>query len=134
VKDQTYGHPFSTVFGLYGKDSYQDFNVEDDFTLKRLRSIDYRYIRFLYHPFRDKFIVANSWKDPSWTGVKFIRSGLNTQQRDARERVVGRNLIDIEEKSVGQLLVDEVYAMYRHAFHDTKIFIGLSPILCISNC
>ena len=37
-----------------------------------------------------------------------MRAGLDADDRDSRERVFGNNLIDIKEKSVPQLLADEV--------------------------
>lgn len=73
-----------------------------------LRSLDYRYLQFFYHPLEDKFVLVTSWKDPLWTNVKVMRNGLDADERDSREQVFGQNLIGIEEKSVAQLLVDEV--------------------------
>jgi|HubBroStandDraft_4_1064222.scaffolds.fasta_scaffold407481_2 hypothetical protein len=65
-------------------------------------------MRFCFHPLRDKFVLINSWKDPSWTDVKIIRAGIDGDEKEKRELVFGKNLIDIQEKSVLQLLVDEV--------------------------
>lgn len=37
-----------------------------------------------------------------------MRAGLDADDRDSREQVFGKNLIDIQQKSVFQLLMDEV--------------------------
>lgn len=65
-------------------------------------------MRLFYHPLRDKFLLGNTWKDSAWTTVSKARIGLDAEQKESRERVFGRNLIDIEEKSVGELLLNEV--------------------------
>lgn len=49
-----------------------------------------------------------------WTNAKAMRAGLDADERDCREQIFGRNIIDIHQKSLGQLLVDEV----RHSYPD----------------
>ncbi|KAF2275170.1 uncharacterized protein EI97DRAFT_79087 [Westerdykella ornata] len=122
VSQQTYGRSLSTVFGDDEKIPRLDFDEDFDPVINHLRSLDYRYIRFSYHPLKDKFVLANTWKDPSWTDVSALRDGLDTEERDYRELVFGRNNIDIEEKSTSQLLVDE-------AFHPFYVFQVASLIL-----
>ena len=105
ITHQDYGLSLSTVFGSGEKQKLQD---DDDPLLESLRTLDYRYIRFCYHPLRDKFVLGNSWKDPSWTDVQELRHGLDTDERSQREQVFGQNVIEIEQKTIPQLLVDEV--------------------------
>lgn len=95
---------------LYAASELDDDN---DPIMSILRSLDYRYLRFFYHPIEDKFVLVNSWKDPLWTNVKVMRNGLDADERDSREEVFGQNLIDIEQKSVAQLLVDEVSELFQ---------------------
>lgn len=71
-----------------------------------LRFLDYRYIRFIYHPKKDKFVLNTSWN--SSRDVKCIRVGLGADERLKRHKIYGMNIIDIEQKSVAQLLFDEV--------------------------
>lgn len=52
--------------------------------------------------------MINSWKDPSWTDAKAMRSGLDADERDSREQLFGSNAIEIDQKTIPQLLVDEV--------------------------
>ena len=73
-----------------------------------LRFLNYRYIRFVFHPLKDRFVLNSNWKDPAWTDVKSIRTGLDTDERLKREKVFGMNVIDIQQRSVPQLLIDEV--------------------------
>ena len=75
--------------------------------MTHLRVLDYRYIAFCFHPLKDKFVLCSDWKDPNWTDVKSIRAGLGSDERHRREQVFGKNQIDIQQKSIFQLLVDE---------------------------
>ncbi|MCJ1247270.1 hypothetical protein MMC30_004484 [Trapelia coarctata] len=122
VASEKYGHSVSTVFGSQGKGVLRDYDEEDDPMMQDLRFLDYRYIRFVFHPLKDKFVLNSNFKDPTWTDVKSIRSGLDSDERHKREQVFGRNLIDIEQKSVIQLLFDE-------AFHPFYIFQIASLVL-----
>jgi cation-transporting P-type ATPase 13A2 len=108
VVNQKYGRALSTVFGSSEKEASYEYNDDDDPVLTNLRFLDYRYIRFCFHPLKDNFILSNSWKDPQWTDVKTLRVGLDSDERDRREQVFGKNMIEIEQKSNPQLLVDEV--------------------------
>lgn len=109
VDRQTYGRSLSTVFGDPEKRRRGDWDEDDDPLIQELRCLDYRYIRFVYHPVKDKYVLANTWKDPSWTEASALREGLDNEERDYRELVFGKNVIDIAEKTTGQLLVDEVF-------------------------
>lgn len=122
VKKQKYGREISTVFGRGEKAGVYDFDEHEDPIMDDLRALDYRYIRFCYHPFRDRFVLATNWKDPTWTDVRAVRAGLDGDEKEQRERVFGKNMIDIEEKSTSQLLVDE-------AFHPFYVFQVASIIL-----
>lgn len=73
-----------------------------------IRFLNYRYLRFFYHPLEDKFSLVSGWKDPDWTTAKAMRAGLDADERDSREQVFGQNNIEIHQKTVPQLLVDEV--------------------------
>ncbi|KAH7348078.1 hypothetical protein BKA66DRAFT_432511 [Pyrenochaeta sp. MPI-SDFR-AT-0127] len=117
VGRQVYGRSLSTVFGDPEKGRHGDWDEDEDPLIKELRCLDYRYIRFVYHPIKDKFVLANTWKDPAWTEVSALREGLDNDERDYREVVFGKNLIDIAEKTIGQLLVDEVF----HPFYVFQI-------------
>lgn len=41
--------------------------------------------------------------------MKSIRSGISGEEKENRELVFGNNMIDIKQKTVPQLLVDEVF-------------------------
>lgn len=122
MASEEYGHSVSTVFGSQGKGVLRDYDEEDDPVMQNLRFLDYRYIRFVFHPLKDKFVLNSNFKDPTWTDVKSIRSGLDSDERHKREQVFGKNMIDIKQKSVIQLLFDE-------AFHPFYIFQIASLIL-----
>ena len=90
-------------------------------------------MRFSFHPLKDRFVLSNSWKDPTWTDVKSIRAGIDGDEKESRELVFGKNLIDIKQKTIPQLLVDEVCML-----HDVLCFlishIGIPSFLCLPNC
>ncbi|KAF3031926.1 hypothetical protein E8E12_001710 [Didymella heteroderae] len=122
VARQAYGRSLTTVFGDAEKTRRGDWDEDDDPLIKELRCLDYRYIRFVYHPIKDKFVLANTWKDPAWTDVAALREGLDTEERAYRELVFGKNQIDIAEKSLAQLLVDEVFHPF-YVFQIASLFL-----------
>lgn len=116
VDSKPYGRPISTVFGASGKMSRYILE-DDDPLINDLRTLNYRYVRFYFHPLEDKFQLCNGWKDPLWTDVRSIREGIDSEEKSHRDLVFGSNLIDIEQKSVFRLLVDEVF----HPFYVFQI-------------
>lgn len=102
--------------------------------MNHLRFVDYRYIRFSFHPLKDIFVLCNSWKDPTWTDVRSIRAGLDGEEKERRQRLFGKNIISIEEKSVPQLLVDEVGS--HPDASNTRLLMkkGVSSFLRVPNC
>ncbi|CAG8982112.1 hypothetical protein HYALB_00003204 [Hymenoscyphus albidus] len=122
VDSKEYGRSLSTVFGTSEKRYIFAYDEDEDPVLDSLRIIDYRYMRFSYNPLQDKFLLTNSWKDPTWTNVKSIRAGIDGEEKENRELVFGKNMIDIKQKTIPQLLVDE-------AFHPFYVFQIASLIL-----
>jgi len=96
------------VFGAPEKKYVFLYDEDNDPVLDELRILDYRYMRFAFHPIKDKFLLCNSWKDPAWTDVKSIRVGIDGDEKENRELVFGKNEIDIKQKTIPQLLMDEV--------------------------
>lgn len=104
--------------------------------MSSLRYVDYRYLHFLYHPLEDRFCLLNGWKDPAWVNVKMMRSGLDADDRDSREQIFGGNIVDIKQKSVPELLVDEV-STFLSPCHTAPILTkqkGISSILYFPSC
>lgn len=113
MQDKLYGRALSTVFGDQEKEAIrdeEDDQDEDDHdpVINHLRLLEYRYIRLFFHPVKDLFVLGNGWKDPSWVHVKSLRVGLDGEERESRMLAFGRNMIDIEQQSIPQLLVDQV--------------------------
>ncbi|KAK5706799.1 hypothetical protein LTR97_001791 [Elasticomyces elasticus] len=122
LSKQEFGHSLSAVFGFNEKSKFREYDEYDDPIMDELRILDYRYIRFCYHPVKDKFVLGNTWKDPSWTDVAAVREGIDTEEAENRERIFGTNEIDIKQKTTGQLLMDE-------AFHPFYVFQIASLVL-----
>ncbi|KAI1503516.1 hypothetical protein F5X99DRAFT_425362 [Biscogniauxia marginata] len=117
VQSQPCDRPLSTVFGAPEKLYAQFLDDDADPIIDELRVLNYRYVRFFFHPVEDKFIISNGWKDPAWTHARALHAGIDGDEKDRRESIFGPNLIDIEQKSVPQLLVDEVF----HPFYVFQI-------------
>lgn len=108
------------------------YDEDDDPIIDDIRIVDYRYMRFSFHPLKDKFMLCNSWKDPTWTDVKAIRAGIDGDEKESRELVFGKNMIDIKQKTILQLLLDEVRHL-NSIFNHVLIHIGIPSFLCVSN-
>ena len=108
ISIEEYGYPLSTVFNPPNKEKANGHRYDDDPEIDLLRYLDYRYMRLLYHPLEDKFVLNNDWWDTQWTDVKALRAGLDSEERDPRDQVFGKNVIEIQEKSIPQLAMDEV--------------------------
>ena len=108
VASVAYGYSLSTVFEGNEKPAAEDSDEDDDPVMERLRFLDYRYIRFIFNPSRGRFIFDLSKRDKAWSSIKSAKIGLDAEDRHQKEKVFGPNLIDIREKSIPQLLVDEV--------------------------
>lgn len=117
VDIKEYDRPMSTVFGSPDKMTSYLLGEDQDPIIKELRMLNYRYVRFYLHPIKDKFLLCNGWKDPSWTDVRAVRAGIDGEEQIHRNIVFGSNLVDIEQKSVSRLLVDEVF----HPFYVFQI-------------
>ncbi|GAB7362420.1 hypothetical protein MBLNU230_g2743t1 [Neophaeotheca triangularis] len=123
LSSQEFGHSLSAVFGQSNeKSKFRDYDEYDDPVLDELKILDYRYIRFCYHPVKDKFLPVNTWQDPAWTDILAVRAGIDSDEQENRERIFGKNEIDIEQKTTSQLLIDE-------AFHPFYVFQIASLIL-----
>lgn len=113
VTNEEYGYPMSSVFNRPSKEQLNGHRYDHDGELKDLRFLDYRYLRFIFHPGQDKFVLNNDWWDNQWTDVKAMRQGLDSEERDPRDQVFGKNVIQIRQKSIPELLVDEVCVLFR---------------------
>jgi cation-transporting P-type ATPase 13A2 len=133
VESIEYGRSLSTVFGEPAKRYAMAYDEDDDPVLEDLRILDYRYMRFCFHPPKDKFILSNSWKDPAWTDVKAIRAGIDGDEKENRELVFGKNLIEIKQKTIPQLLIDEVLLPTLCLPIQCLQKLGFSPFLCLSD-
>ncbi|KAF2721341.1 hypothetical protein K431DRAFT_303553 [Polychaeton citri CBS 116435] len=119
---EPFGNSLSSVFGSSEKGKLSDYDEYDDPIMDELRILDYRYIRFCYHPLKDRLVLGNTWKDPTWTDISAVREGIDSEEQEVRVRIFGRNVLDIEQKTTGQLLLDE-------AFHPFYVFQIASLIL-----
>lgn len=82
-------------------------------------------------------MLNNSWRDSAWSNVKLVRNGIDGDVKESRELVFGKNMIDIRQKTVPQLLIDEVShcskvlirANSSEAFHPFYVFQIASLVL-----
>ncbi|EGW33290.1 uncharacterized protein SPAPADRAFT_55183 [Spathaspora passalidarum NRRL Y-27907] len=83
-----------------------------------IHSFTYRYIKFFYNPLEDIFKTNSNWFDNRWLNFKTTKDGISHQTHQQRVEIFGENKIEIVDKSVGQLLVDEVL----HPFYIFQVF------------
>ena len=133
ISAQEYKYPLSTIFGRPSKEKLNGYRGDPDPEVETLRSLDYRYMRLIYHPVEDKFLLNNSWWDPQWTDVKALREGLDSDERDPRDQVFGRNMIEIREKTIPELLLDEVNLTSK-VLWILLTTAGFPPILHLPSC
>ncbi|PBP20539.1 hypothetical protein BUE80_DR008644 [Diplocarpon rosae] len=115
VESKEYGRPLSTIFGASQSKYVMSYNEDDDPIIDDIRILDYRYMRFSFHPLKERFMLCNSWKDPTWIDVKSVRAGIDGEEKESRVLVFGKNVIEIKQKTIPQLLIDE-------AFHPFYVF------------
>ena len=90
---------------------------DDDEEQRELKILDYRYIRFWFDSTSGKFLPCSEWTDPAWLELRSKgqeRQGLESDERMRRGLLFGKNQIDIQEKSIAQLLVEEVNFNHPH--------------------
>ena len=70
--------------------------------------LDYRYYRLLLHPDSGLWRMARDWADLSWTSIANLRRGISSEEHAERLHLFGKNAIQIQAKTIWELLVDEV--------------------------
>jgi cation-transporting P-type ATPase 13A2 len=113
ISIEDYGSTLSTVFGPLSEEYSHGYDDDDDPILEHLKILDYRYMRLLFHPVIDKFVLNNTWADPRWTDIRSLRQGLDSDEREIRTQVFGKNVLEIKQRTVPQLLMDEVGSFSR---------------------
>ncbi|KAG0284884.1 hypothetical protein BGZ96_010787 [Linnemannia gamsii] len=117
-----YGGPIDSVFSPKQMEKPEDDESYNDTvttgTLHDMRYFDYQYIRFIYNPSAQAFMQNSQWKDPDWNMAANCERGVGRETHQERTMVFGLNLIDVKEKTVGQLLVQEIL----HPFYVFQVF------------
>lgn len=100
-------------------DASHAYTIDDiDPIVPVLISFEYRYMKLFYDPLDDLFKLPNNWIDEKWCHYPDIKDGITESNYKCRKMIFGDNLIEIKEKSVLKLLVDEVL----HPFYIFQIF------------
>ncbi|KAF9125309.1 hypothetical protein BGX30_000523 [Mortierella sp. GBA39] len=117
-----YGGPIDSVFSPEQMEKSEDDERYDDTvttgTLHDMRYFDYQYIRFIYNPSAQAFMQNSQWKDSDWNMAANCERGIGRETHQERTMVFGYNLIDVQEKTIAQLLVQEVL----HPFYVFQVF------------
>ncbi|KAJ2629056.1 hypothetical protein H4R22_003548 [Coemansia sp. RSA 1290] len=107
IRRQWYGGTLESVFGSLTRKG--PLYKHNDDVVRYLSMFTHRYYRFVFHPYLDRFLPNTCWMDSTWTRSPLsIRSGLSCSVQNLRQTIFGPNSMDIQEKSIGRLLVDEV--------------------------
>lgn len=83
-----------------------------------IHSFTYRYMKFFFNPLEDLFKTNNNWIDDNWRNVDKIGDGVSQNGYEERSIIFGENSIEIDDKSIGALLLEEVL----HPFYVFQIF------------
>ncbi|KAG0329471.1 hypothetical protein BGZ99_001857 [Dissophora globulifera] len=119
-----YGGPIDSVFSpeqLEKPDYHDDDTYDETVTtgmMHDMRYFDHQYIRFIYNPSAQSFMQNSQWKDPDWARAVNCERGIGRETHQERTMVFGQNIIDVQEKTIGQLLVQEVL----HPFYVFQVF------------
>lgn len=76
--------------------------------LMELTLMSYRYTRFFLHPPSGRWRMVKDWRDPNWTSGSAVSSGISWDAEKDRTTLFGKNEIEIEDRGVVGLLIDEV--------------------------
>ncbi|KAF9933570.1 hypothetical protein FBU30_005213 [Linnemannia zychae] len=122
VYTKYYGGLINSVFSPEQMEKHEDDEGFDEALstgmLHDMRYFDYQYIRFIYNPVNCSFMQNSKWKDPEWSSIANCDRGIGRETQQERAMVFGQNVIDVKEKTVGQLLVQEVL----HPFYIFQVF------------
>ncbi|OWB65517.1 hypothetical protein B5S30_g843 [[Candida] boidinii] len=119
-----YNKPLSTFLPLEKpekddiNEDFVDTYEDSDPIIPILIKFEYRYMNLYYSPIEDLFTLNNDWVDPYWSKYPAILDGINEEVYKNRNLIFGSNLLDIKEKSVFQLLTDEIL----HPFYIFQVF------------
>jgi cation-transporting ATPase 13A3/4/5 len=93
-------------------------NINSDFNpnIPILISFEYRYLRLFYSPVEDIFKTNTNWCDFNW--LNSTKDGLSKDAYEDRLLVFRSNSLELKEKSISSLLVDEVL----HPFYMFQVF------------
>ncbi|KND00499.1 HAD ATPase, P-type, family IC [Spizellomyces punctatus DAOM BR117] len=115
VKREPFAGAVADVFQKSGvsKEGHAD-NGEDthnlrDWKLPYLIKFEYRYVQFIFNPFTGQYEPNLYWRDYRWTSVDRVVKGLyNDDLVEQRKKIFGQNAVEIKEKPIFRLLMDEV--------------------------
>lgn len=102
------------TFSRFGEEGNKQVNPIVPF----IHSFEYRYIKFFYSPLEDIFRTNSNWYDIHWSDIKSLKEGNSQNAHELRQMIFGPNDIDIQEKTMVQLLMDEVL----HPFYVFQLF------------
>ncbi|KAJ2779083.1 hypothetical protein H4R18_004211 [Coemansia javaensis] len=107
IERRPYGGTLESAFGSLTRKG--PLCRHNDDALRTLAMFAHRYYRFVYHPYLERFLPTACWMDSAWTRAPAsIRAGLSSRAQAQRAAIFGANSMDIAERPVGRLLVDEV--------------------------
>lgn len=98
--------------------TYEDEDPAKDPVVPLLHSFKFRYINFFYSPVEDIFKTNSNWVDSHWLNIRNTKEGISHKTHEQRRQIFDANSIEIDEKTILQLLVDEVL----HPFYIFQVF------------
>ncbi|PVZ98977.1 hypothetical protein BB558_005008 [Smittium angustum] len=107
IKSSFYGGRLEDLFGDFA--SRGPLKERKGAVVSQIRSFSYRHHKFIFHPLLHKYLNVGLWKSRTWVvNPQFIRKGLSLSEKNLLEVIFGINDMEIEQKSTGKLLIEEV--------------------------
>lgn len=72
-----------------------------------IRAFDYHHLKFVFHPDEEEFVTIRSWKPSEWSHNEKVLAGINENEASIRRVFVGINLLEIDNPSNLQLIINE---------------------------
>ncbi|KAI5951431.1 hypothetical protein KGF54_004505 [Candida jiufengensis] len=95
-----------------------EIDIEKDPVVPNIHFFIYRYIKFFYDPMEDIFRTNSNWYDGRWLNIKNLKDGISQGTYEERIKIFQENSIEVQEKSIVQLLADEIL----HPFYIFQVF------------
>ncbi|KDN52154.1 hypothetical protein K437DRAFT_254533 [Tilletiaria anomala UBC 951] len=95
-----------SVSEKFSRNKNKDVPQKD--TISQFHLIIHRYTTFIVSPLHGKLLPLAAWRDSTWTSLSAVQAALDAQAVARRQALFGKNLQQVNGKSVPMILFDEI--------------------------